>query len=125
MEGVVDIMNGSCGRPAVEVAPVSLTPDGMVPSSTIARISFLVRGLVHFRLRYLEFSHLRRAVLMRTVRGSARQAVLFLSTWLGGRTNVILLMMGVSILALLRMLWSCSWMGCCSSSTWLHSGVCR
>ena len=124
MEGVVDIMNGSCGRPAVEVAPVSLTPDGMVPSSTMARISFLVRGLVHFRLRYFEFPHLRRAVLMRTVRGSARQAVLFLSTWSGGRTNVILLMMGVSILALLRMLWSCSWMGCCSSSTWLHSGVC-
>ena len=64
VEGVVDIIKGSCGRPAVEVAPVSLTPEGMVPSSTIARISFLVRGLVHFRLRYLEFSHFCRAVFM-------------------------------------------------------------
>ena len=45
VEGVVDIIKGSYGRSTVEVAPLSLPPEGMVPSSTIARISFLVRGL--------------------------------------------------------------------------------
>ena len=29
-EGMLDLMKGSWGRPAVEVASVSLTPDGMV-----------------------------------------------------------------------------------------------
>ena len=31
VEGTLDFINGSWGRPAVDVAPVSLTPDGMMP----------------------------------------------------------------------------------------------
>ena len=116
-------MNGSCGRPAVEVAPVSLTPDGMVPSSTIWRISPFVSGVVVLRLRYLEFSHFRLAVLARTVRGIARQVVLFLSTWRGGRLNVTVLAVGGSIAASVLMLLICSRSGFGSSSTWLLSGV--
>ena len=41
VDGISVWMKGSWGRPAVEVAPVSLIPDGIDPSSTIDRISAL------------------------------------------------------------------------------------
>ena len=78
-EGWSERIKGSWGRPAVDVAPVSLIPDGMVPSSTMALTSAFVRGPFRFRLRYLEFSQRLLAVLILTARGSARHILLHLS----------------------------------------------
>ena len=48
----------SCARVAVDVAPVLLPADGIVPSSTMDLSSSIVNGRCKLLLRWIEFFHL-------------------------------------------------------------------
>ena len=64
--------NGSSGLPAVDVAPVSQTPEGMVPLR-MPRFTWLLVIVV-----------VRRVVLLPVLR---RQLVLSVSRWVGGKVK--------------------------------------
>ena len=87
-EGVFVWINGSPSRPAEDVAPVSLIPDGTDPSSTAALSSLALMGRASLFFLNLEFSHFCRAERMRSLRGIFRHALLFLLIWSGGKLNV-------------------------------------
>ena len=87
-EGVFVWINGSPSRPAKDVAPVSLIPDGTDPSSTAALSSLALIGQASLFLLNFALSHFCRAERMRSSRGSFRHALIFLLTWSGGKLNV-------------------------------------
>ena len=114
-------MNRSCGRPAVEVASVSLTPDGIVPSSTIRCISSSVEGAIIFAPTVLRvFPLLSGGLRSDSVRDCMPGSAILVDIIAGEVELYFFLLIGGSISALALMWFICSVSG---SSTWLGSGV--
>ena len=86
-DGFFGDLNGCPPLPAVEVAPVSLIADGIVPFRIMALMSSCINGSFCRVLWSLAFSNFRRVFCTFMWRGVARQFVLSLSMCCGDSWN--------------------------------------
>ena len=121
-EGWVDILNVCPALTAVEVAPVSLIADGIVPFRIMVLMSSYINSFFCRVLWSLAFSTFRRIFCTFMLRGVACHFVMSLSMCCGDSWNVTFVgLLFESASSLILFMFSVG--GNASASTWLVSGV--